>query len=190
MKDELHSQMDEPEIRRRLFQLAYEFNEEAMRPIAKDFFEAWYRYQHKDPRTVAKAYRWEIKLLEFGHHAAQLLLLRHRYRFSLPDAAFIMYREEVDVHAELEILDGLIQKEGGLDVKDLRDLPQYGFLVTPEPQTTALSHIMNQLRPRERWWPKLALVLAFVMLALFFWMLHAFVGFTELWRLARRVIMN
>lgn len=190
MKDELHSQMDEPEIRRRIFQLAYEFNEEAMRPISKDFFEAWYRYQHRDPRTVAKAYRWEIKLLEFGHHAAQLLLLRHRYGFSLPDTSFIMYREEVDVHHELEILDGLIQKEGGLDVKDLSELPRYGFLDTPEPQTTALSHIMNQLRPRQRWWPQLAVILAFVMLGVFFWLLHAFVGFTQLWRLARALLMS
>ncbi len=190
MKDELNSQMEPPEIRRRLFQLAYEFNEEAMRPITKDFFEGWYRFQHKDPRTVAKAYRWEIKLLEFGHHAAQLLLLRHRYDFSLADTSFIMYREEVDVHAELEILDGMIKKEGGLDVQDLAELPRYGFLDMPEPQTTALSYIMNQLRPRPRWWRKVALVLAIIMLAVFFWMLHAYVGFTQLWHLVRNLIMS
>jgi hypothetical protein len=190
MKDELHSQMDEPAIRRRIFQLAYDFNEEAMYPITQDFFEAWYRYQHRDPKTVAKAYRWEIKLLEFGHHGTQLLLLRHRYGFSLPDTSFIMYREEVDVHRELEILDDLIQKEGGLDVKNLAELPRYGFLDTPEPQTTALSHIMNQLRPRQRGWPLWALFLAFVMLAVFFWLLHAFMGFTQLWRLARSLLMG
>ncbi|WP_141731973.1 hypothetical protein [Oligoflexus tunisiensis] len=185
MKDELHSQMDEPQIRARLFQLAYEFNEEAMRPIARDFLETWYRFQHKDPKTVAKAYRWEIKLLEFGHHATQLLLLRYRYGFSLPATAFIVYREEVDVHAELEILDELVRKEGSLDYKDLAELPRYGFLETPEPQTTALSHIMNQLRPRPRWWAQLAMVLAFAMVAVFFWLLHEYVGFTQLWRLLR-----
>jgi hypothetical protein len=185
MKDELHSQMDEPQIRARLFQLAYELNEEAMRPIPRDFLEAWYRYQHKDPKTVAKAYRWEIKLLEFGHHAAQLLLLRHRYGFSLPDTAFIIYRDDVDVQAELDILDDLVRKDGGLDYQDLAALPRYGFLDTPEPQTTALSHIMNQLRSRPRWWAQLALVLAFAMVATFFWLLHEYVGFTQLWRLLR-----
>jgi hypothetical protein len=190
MKDELHSQMDEPEIRRRLFQLAYEFNEEAMRPISRDFLESWFRFQHKEPRTVAQSYRWEIKLLEFGHHAAQLLLLRHRYGFSLADTAFIMYREEVDVHEELEILDGHIQQEHGLDVKDLAALPRYGFLDKPEPQTTALSHIMNQLRPRPNAWPRVALVLALVMLAVFFWMLHAYVGFSQLWQMARDLILD
>jgi hypothetical protein len=190
MKDELNSQMETPEIRRRLFQLAYEFNEEVMRPITRDFFEGWYRYQHKDPTTVARSYRWEIKLLEFGHHAAQLLLLRHRYGFSLPDAAFIVYREEVDVHEELEILDRLIQKEGGLDLKDLAELPRYGFLDMPEPQTTALSYIMNQLRPHHPWRSQLAVVLAFVMLAVFFWMLHAFVGFNQLWRFVRNLILD
>ncbi|HYX35449.1 MAG TPA: hypothetical protein VE954_20330 [Oligoflexus sp.] len=190
MKDELQSQIEEPEIRARLFQLAYEFNEEAMRPIPRDFFEAWFRYHHKDPKSVAKAYRWEIKLLELGHHAAQLLLLRYRYGFSLPACAFIVYREEVDVHAELEILEGLIHEDRGLDYQDLATLPRYGFLQIPEHQTTALSHIMNQLRPRQRWWPQLALVLAFSMLALFFWMLHAFVGFRQIWRLLRSLILG
>jgi hypothetical protein len=190
MKDELHSQMESPEIRRRLFQLAYEFNEEAMRPIPREFLESWYRYQHRDPTTVAKSYRWEIKLLEFGHHAAQLLLLRHRYGFSLPDTAFIMYREEVDVHEELDILDGYIQQESGLNLQDLAELPRYGFLARPEPQTTALSHIMNQLRPRQHAWPRVALVLALVMLAVFFWMLHAYVGFSQLWQMMRNLILD
>jgi len=189
-KDELHSQMEEPEIRARLFQLAYEYNEEAMRPIPRDFFEAWFRYHHKDPKTVAKAYRWEIKLLELGHHAAQLLLLRYRYGFNIPACAFIMYREEVDIHAELEVLEGLIHEDRTLDFLDLTELPRYGFLEIPEQQSTALSHIMNQLRPRQRWWPQLALVLAFAMLALFFGMLHAFVGFSHIWNLLRTIIMG
>lgn len=190
MKDELHSLMEEPTIRSRLFQLAYELNEEAMRPIPRDFFEAWFRYQHKDPKTVAKGYRWEIKLLEVGHHAAQLLLLRYRYGFSPETCAFILYRDEEDIQSELEILEGLIQEDRGLDPKDLADLPRYGFLEMPEPQTTALSHIMNQLRPRERWWAQLAMVLAFVMLAIFFWMLHTFVGFSQIWRLVRSLVLS
>jgi hypothetical protein len=190
MKDELQSQMEQPEVRARIFQLAYEYSEELMRPIPRNFFESWFRYHHKDPKTLAKAYRWEIRLLELGHHAAQLLLLRYRYGFNIPTCAFIMYREQVDIHAELELLKGLVHEDRGLDLQGLAELPRYGFFEIPEQQTTALSHIISQLRPRQSWWPRLALVLALTMLAVFLAMLQALVGFRPIWNLLRSMIVD
>jgi hypothetical protein len=183
MKDELESQVTDEQIRSRLFQLAYEMNEEAMRPVARSFFEAWFRHHHRDPRTVAPSYRWEMALLELGHHAAQLLLLHHRYGFTTEACAAILYRDEADIEHELQVLAELIRKDAaGLDLAWLPQLPRYGFLDIPEQQTTALSHIMQQLKPRRHWWPQIFGLLAFAMLALFFWLLHAFTGFSQLWR--------
>jgi|GEM_PF-3153701 len=186
MKDELSSQLDHANIRTRLFQLAYELNEDALRPIARNFFEAWYRHQHQDQRTVAASFRWEFRLLEMGHHASQLLVLRHRYGFSPVSCAEIMNREVEDINHELEMLENLVKQDKGLDLAWLKELPHYGFLDSQETmQQTALSHIMGHLRPRERWWGQWALLSAFLMFFGFLWLLHTYAGFSNIWRLFR-----
>lgn len=190
MQDELQSQMEQREIRARIYQLAYEYSEEFMRPIPREFLQSWFRHHHQDPKTLAQSYRWEIKLLDLGHHAAQLLLLRYRYGFNIPTSAFIMHREPVDIHAELELLERLIHEDRSLDLQGLVELPRYGFFETPEQQTTALSQIMSQLRPPQSFWPRLALVLALTMLAVFFAVLQVLVGFRPIWNMLRAMIID
>lgn len=186
MKDELSSQLEKSAIRARLFQLAYELSEEALRPIARGFIESWFRLQHRNPKTVATAFRWELRLLELGHHATQLLLLRYRYRFNTRTTAWIMFRDESDVIAELMILEKLVQEEHKLELDALTQLPRYGFLDVPDPlQTTALSALMRQFRPRDRWWPQIALLAAFMMFAIFFWLVREFFDFTQVWGVMR-----
>ncbi len=185
MKDDLSSGLDESGIKTRLFQLAYELNEEAMRPIPRNFFENWYRYQHHEPRTVAPAFRWELRLLDLGHHAAQLLLLRYRYQFSTAVCAHIMNRDIQEIEDELITLEELIRQDKHMDLQYLAQLPRYGFLDVPEQQQTALSHLMNHMRPHHHLWSRLAIVLALAMLGGFIWMLFAFSAFTKLWRVFR-----
>lgn len=185
LKDELSSQDDESSIKMRLFQLAYDMNEEALRPIPKNFFENWFRHQHSDPRTVAAAFRWEVTLLELGQHAALLLLLKHRYDFSVASCAAIVNREEAEVSHELTVLETLAVKDKGLELADLKNLPHYGFLDIPELQQTALSQIMNSIRTRETWWARLAALFAVGMIGFFIWMVSAYSGFSKLWRFFR-----
>lgn len=149
LKDEMPSMPDYEELRAQVFRRAYELNEEALRPLSRDFLEHYFRHHISDVKTLGRYYRWEFFLIELGQFSSLLLLLRYRYRFSVGGAALVLGREEADTADEEKALLKAVKK-AKLDLRDLEMLPRYGFLNEPLSEQLPLSRISLGLQPRRR----------------------------------------
>lgn len=144
LESELRSRMDLEDLRAACYQRAYELSEEALRPLDRRFLEDYFRVEHDNVSSLARLYRWELYLLELGHHAAILLLLQFRYGFDLHNCSLILGRDQLE--SESEILQALVKKKRGMDLADLKDLPRYGFVTEKLVPQTALSRVMVRMR--------------------------------------------
>ncbi len=149
LKDELTSMPEREELRALVFQKAYELNEEALRPLSRDFLEQYFRHHIKDLTTLGRLYRWELFLIKLDQFSSMLLLLRYRYQMSLGSCALALGRDEAELQAEEKALLKVVKKEK-LELDDMADLPRYGFLNEPLSEQMPLSRISRGLQPRRR----------------------------------------
>ncbi len=147
--DELPSQASFESIRKLLFQRAYDLNEEALRPMDRNFLERYFRNHFQDRQQLALVYRWELTLLEIGQFAALLLLLLYRFGFSVEDAAEILGRDLASVRSERASLEKNLKKQQKADWESLRLLPRYGFVIEQTDGETPLSAMMRDMKDRD-----------------------------------------
>ncbi len=150
LQDELASMPEPDELKMRLFQRAYELNEEALRPLQHGFLEDYFRFHISDVKTLGRYYRWELFLIQLNQYSSLLLLLIYRYGFDEAGAAFVLGRETDDIKEEVKALLRLVKKQK-FELEDLRGLPRYGFIEKPLTSQTSLSHVSRGLQPRRRY---------------------------------------